>query len=78
MEGANMRVVQRVILILGAILFLFVMWATPPVQYGENGVLLREGVYPAFANVVNWRSAMVHGLAVLGATGLLVLAFWQK
>ncbi|HHV63229.1 MAG TPA: hypothetical protein GXX51_11410 [Firmicutes bacterium] len=75
-----MNKVQRRILIAGAIVFFLLLVGAPRVKYGPNGVILKGGIdYSVeYADVIDVRTAIIYGLAVLGATALLWLAFKDK
>ena len=74
-----MNVYQRIILMLGAILFAIILLTSPRVNYLPRGVIrpaekAKEG-YFQHAPIMDARTASVRGVAVLGATILLFFAF---
>jgi hypothetical protein len=64
---------QRIVLVLGAIVLLLVIFKAPTVQHARDGIILRGGTEDILANVVDMRTALVRGLAVIAAT---ILAFF--
>ena len=71
-----MNLYQRIILVVGAIVFVVVLLTTQKVKEVGQGVVLRATAteYTNFASIYDISTAFVRGLAVLGATALLWFA----
>lgn len=73
-----MNIYQRIILIIGAIVFVVVLLTSPRVNYMSNGLIRKaekpkEG-YFQHAPIIDIKTTSVRGVAVLGATVLLYFA----
>lgn len=64
---------QRAVLVIGAIAFVVAL-ATAPSYQIHDGNRMDAGTVASLADIRDVGAAMVRGLGVLGATGLLVLA----
>ena len=69
-----MNLYQRVILIVGAIIFVAVLLTAPQVHVVRDGAILKAKAGNGLASIIDVSTAAVRGLAVLGATAMLLFA----
>jgi len=74
----NLNGTQRVILIIGAAAFLYVIFTSPKVSIIKGTYVTPPSDKKDIAKIVDVRTAMTRAVAVLGATLLLSAAFKDK
>ena len=70
---------QRIVLIIGAIIFYFTLMTIPRVVHRSQGMITKPTTRnQKYARVMDVRTATVRGVAVLGATVLIFFALKKK
>lgn len=66
---------QRIILILGAFFLFFVIWTAPMLQYAAHGDVIIVGTDINYVTELDYKTALLRDLGIVGATLLLFIAF---
>ena len=69
-----MNAYQRIILVVGAIVFVIALLTAPQVSKARDGVIFRAKELSSLAPIMDINTAAVRGFAVLGATVMLWFA----
>ncbi len=74
----NLNIAQRIILIIGAIAFLYVVFTSPRISIVKGTYVTPPSDKKDIAKIVDVRTALTRAVAVLGATLLLSTAFKDR
>ena len=74
-EVFRLNVYQRIVLVVGAIVFVIALLTAPQIKKAQGGIILKakEG-NTMYASIMDVHTAAVRGFAVLGATIMLYFA----
>ena len=73
-----MNILQRTVLIVGAIALLVMLATTGTYQRGENGAVFKSGVNALHANLWDWQSALIRAGVVSIATAAVYFAVGKR